>query len=467
MVRHSPVNWHPGLMIKRCLRVLQVNLRDIQGGAAQVAWNLHHAYLARDLDFYMVVSRKFSDDNHVFLIQHEKYKPLIVRCIRKLGRRAEALSPRIRGMGHLGGFLISITDIPRKLNLCLGIEDFYAPGTPHLLDMIPQPVDILQLHNLHKDWINDGKEYFDLRALPLLSHRVPIVLTLHDAWLLSGHCAHSLGCSRWLSGCGNCPDLSSYPALCRDNTAYNWKRKAEIYRQCCLNIITPSQWLMDKVKRSILSPSITSSRVIPNGVDLSIFHPGKEEKRTLGLPADAHVLLFTADGIRVNKYKDFETLRQAIAMVGDCVPRVIFVALGEKGPSEQVGQAELRFVPYQKDPAFVARYYRSADIYVHAARADTFPNTVIEALACGTPVVATHVGGISEQINEGETGFLTPIGDPQVMASRIEQLLTDRDLRIRMGKAAAQDASFRFDLSLQVDKYLNYYQDILKQQKSI
>src|ERR671918_1684959 len=78
--------------------------------------------------------------------------------------------------------------------------------------------------------------------------------------------------------------------------------------------------------------------------------------------------------------------------------QLIFVALGEDAPAERIGAAEVRFVPYQKDAALVARYYQAADIYIHSARADTFPNTVLEALACGTPVVATAVGGISEQV---------------------------------------------------------------------
>ena len=90
---------------------------------------------------------------------------------------------------------------------------------------------------------------------------------------------------------------------------------------------------------------------------------------------------------------------------------------------------------------------------------------MLEALACGTPVVATHVGGIPEQIMEGETGYLTPVGDPQAMAMRIISLLSDRDLRNRMGEAAALDASLRFDLNLQVDRYLDYYYEIIKKQR--
>ncbi len=346
-----------------------------------------------------------------------------------------------------------------------GREDFYAPGTWHLLELFPEPVDILHLHNLHKSWLNDQGEYFDLRALPWLSQRLPVVMTLHDAWLISGHCAHSFECERWKSGCGLCPDLTIYPAIRKDGTAYNWVRKRDIYRQSRLNVVAPSHWLLEKVKQSSLSAGMLRACVIPNGVDLTVFHPGSGERIALGLPLDANILVFSADGIRKNQMKDFQTLRLAIAQVAERLPKTLFVALGEAGPTEQVGRAEVRFVPYQTEPEMVARYYRAADAYIHAARADTFPNSVIEALACGTPVVATHVGGIPEQIREGETGFLTPAGDPQALATKIEQLLNNLEDRRQMGNAAAQDAQRRFDVNRQADAYLAWYREILEENR--
>ena len=126
------------------------------------------------------------------------------------------------------------------------------------------------------------------------------------------------------------------------------------------------------------------------------------------------------------------------------------------------GGARIQFVPYQKDPAVVARFYRSADIYIHAARTDTFPNTILESLACGTPVVATAVGGVPEQVDEGQTGFLTPPGDSEAMAARISQLLENDNLRHTFGCRAADTARRRFDLVRQVEDYLNWYYEILE-----
>lgn len=117
-------------------------------------------------------------------------------------------------------------------------------------------------------------------------------------------------------------------------------------------------------------------------------------------------------------------------------------------------------MPYQTDPEIVAQYYHAADIYVHPARAETFPNAVLESLACGTPVVASNVGGIPEQIIEGVTGFLVPAGDSQLMARRIVQLLNCDDYRQQIGQNAANDAMQRFGLERMVTEYIYLYQEI-------
>ena len=107
----------------------------------------------------------------------------------------------------------------------------------------------------------------------------------------------------------------------------------------------------------------------------------------------------------------------------------------------------------------VAAFLRAADLYVHATRADNHPLAVLEALACGTPVVAPPVGGIPEQLR-AETGLLVAPWDATTLAAAIEELLSDDERRARMGAAAAADARARFSLDRQVDAYLDLYSDL-------
>ena len=95
----------------------------------------------------------------------------------------------------------------------------------------------------------------------------------------------------------------------------------------------------------------------------------------------------------------------------------------------------------------MTRCYVAADVFLHASAAATFPTTILESLACGTPVVAMDVGGVSEQIVPNETGFLAPAGDAGRAANLVHSILEDGDLGNRLARNAAQSASERFNLT--------------------
>ena len=184
----------------------------------------------------------------------------------------------------------------------------------------------------------------------------------------------------------------------------------------------------------------------------------------LGLPAEADVLLFTALSIRENVWKDYTTLRGAIARLAERRPArpLIFLALGEESPNEKMGKAEIRFVPFLEDNRRVAEFYQAADLYLHAARADTFPTSILEALACETPVVATAVGGIPEQIIDQETGCLTPPGDTAALADAIARLLDDPARRRAMSAQAGEETRRRFGRERMIGDYLQWFGEILR-----
>jgi glycosyltransferase involved in cell wall biosynthesis len=349
-----------------------------------------------------------------------------------------------------------------RLNKWQGIDDFDSPGTWDILKLLPEAPDIVHCYDLHQG-------SFDLRVLPWLSHRLPTFLTLDDAWYLSGHCIHSVPfysfeCDRWKTGCGQCPDLTLPSAIRRDATAFNWEQKRRIFHQSRLHIATPSRWLMRKVEQSILAAGAEDLRVIPNGVDLSVFHPGNKEqaRQELGLPQERKILLFTARRGSRNRWKDFSTMRDAVVKAAArlSLHGTVFVVLGGAGPEMREENVDISFVPYQSDRQTVARYYQAADVYLHAAFADTFPGAVAEAMACGTPVIATETGGIPELVSHGTTGFLVPPRDAGAMADRMEQLLADDALREKMATSAADVAEREFGLERQVSAYLRWYAEV-------
>jgi glycosyltransferase involved in cell wall biosynthesis len=436
------------------LRVLQISTIDMRGGAEKVAWDLFTAYRDRGYGSWLAVGEKLGSDPDVLLIPNQLLRGKWVRFWRQLSFLSDPPGIWKRAAKPLSDLAIALVEPARAFDILRGREDFYFPGSWRLLSLTPEFPHIVHCHNLHGG-------YFDLRLLPFISQQLPVILTLHDAWLLSGHCAHSFACEKWQSGCGQCPDLTIYPAIRRDATVYNWQRKKEIYARSRLYVATPSQWLMKKVERSMLASAIVEARVIPNGVDLSVFRLSDKQKAraALDIPPNAKVLFATGVMMKQNMWKDYSTLRHSVALAAKRLlgQDVILIVLGENTATERLDPGEIRFVPYQQNPTTVAQYYQAADLYVHAAREDTFPTSVLEAMACGTPVVATAVGGIPEQVEDGRTGFLVSMGDAQGLANRITQLLLDESLRVHIGLQAAGTARRRFGFDQQVDRYLNWY----------
>ena len=458
-------------MIGKPLRILQVSTADIGGGAEKIALELAKGLRSCGHRAWLAVGKKRSSDALTFEMADHR-DGIWARGLSSLDEALRPFADRnVKIAKRARKNLREISSPLRPVDLWRGREDFRYPETRRILEMTPEPPDVLHCHNLHGG-------YFDLRRLPWLSDQVPVVLTLHDEWTLTGHCAYTLGCARWQQGCGACPDLSIYPAIRRDATAVNSRIKQRIYESSTLYVTAPSRWLLDRAERSMLAKGMRRSRVIHNGIDPGVFRPGDriEARAALGLPQDRWILLSAANQLRRSRFKDFAAIHGALLELSS--PRqdkdILFIGLGDDGPPEMHEGLEIRFVPFEKAPAVVADYYRAADLFVHAAKSENFPNTILESLACGTPVIATAVGGIPEQIRcldscngtHDATGLLVPPSDCAAIAAGVRRLLSDGDLRRQLSKNAAQDAHERFGLDRQVSDYIELYSEALAQHAS-
>jgi len=427
------------------LRILQVSTSDLAGGAERSATNLAGEFRAMGHESWLAVGYKRGRDPNTFEIPNDASRNALYKTFDS-ARNTKGLR-RLAAAGRM------IAEPMRTLDIERGREDFAFPGTEHLLDLTPSKPDVVHVHNLHGG-------YFDLRVLPELSRRVPTILNLRDAWLMSGHCAFSLDCEKWLTGCGDCPDLSLFPAVKRDATAFNWERKRDILRNSRVYVSTASQWMMDRVNQSIVASAVIEERVIPNGVDTRVFLPGDRAaaRNAIGIDHDARVLLVAANGLRNNVWKDYKTLRAALEILS--TQKLLVIAVGENAPPEKIGAIDLRFVPFESDVSRLADYYRAADIYLHAARVESFGNVLLEARACGTPIVTTATGGIPEQVPEG-TGLLVPQGDAPAFAAAIEKLLSDESLRNNIAANGERHVREHYTLHLQAERFIEWYREML------
>lgn len=300
-------------------------------------------------------------------------------------------------------------------------------------DTIGAAADVLHLHNLHGG-------YFDIRLLRSLCQRLPTVVTLHDEWLYTAGPTYQ----------------TRSPTLVQ-----RWRRwrRQRLLRHARLHLATPSRWIMDRAAAAMPGDAIAGRQVIANGVDPDAFHPPTNAERCsarsrLGLERNAPVVLFVAHNAHQHPFKDLSTVLAAIRLLQH--PAHLLVA-GTPGDTQPLGHSDVRYLSHLDDAKMLDAYH-AADLCLHAAAADNFPNVVLEAMACGLPVIATDVGGIGEQVVENQTGRLVAARDSAAMARHASRLLADPAERQRLGQAAVQQVTQHFTLARQAAAYRMFYE---------
>ncbi len=413
------------------MNIVHINTTDTEGGAARAAFRLHKGILDAGHTSRMLVSYKTGGSQDV--------APLVSGVRKMLPNRLVILLEEYLSLQYI---------IPWSR----GLFDH-----PYI-----QSADIVNLHNVHGN-------YFSPLILPTLTRNYPIVWTLHDMWPLTGHCGYSYDCARWKTGCGACPSLNDYPPLRKDTTGFLWKIKDRVYRRSRLTVVCPSQWLAKTAQESPLLGRFPVHHV-PYGVDLKIFRPLRKEmaRELLGLPQKTPLLLFAA-AYASERRKGADFLRDALHILlqqGFCDIGLITLGIGSESlrfPSE-IQQWSLGNL---MDETSVAAVYSAADLLVSPSLADNLPNTILESLACGTPVVAFNTGGVAEIVRSMETGYLATYQDANDLATGIQLLLRKSELRARMSRNCREVAEREYSLELQARRYLELYAALIAERSHV
>ncbi len=325
---------------------------------------------------------------------------------------------------------------------------------------IVRKADVLHLH-----WINQGLlSLKNIQKLIRLSK--PVVWTLHDMWAFTGGCHYSRGCLRYLNQCGNCPMLSK-PAP-DDLSNRIWRQKKRYFTEN-LNFITCSTWLADIAKKSELLENFPIT-VLPNTLDTTVFAPRKPTQvaafRTQqGTQPNATVLLFAAVKVR-DERKGFHFLKQALEIVRRENPEreIMLMVIGHTEPGDLEGLPyPIQSLGVIRDPEKLALAYASADVFIIPSLEDNLPNTVLEALSCGTPVIGFNTGGIPEMVEHQQNGYIATAQTGQALADGIRWFLNHKDFSIdRLKRAARQTIELRFAPEIVANQHIALYQSLLQ-----
>ena len=333
-----------------------------------------------------------------------------------------------------------------------------------------QEADIIHLH-----WINFG--FLSLKSLEkLFQLNKPIVWTLHDMWAFTGGCHHSGDCENYQISCGNCVQYLKNPSP-TDLSNKVWQRKSAIFDYSLqlrsgngqlrskgdITIIGCSQWLANRAKKSSLFKDF-SVKAIPNPLDTNLFSPqNKEETRTkLGLPIDKKLILFVAAKVSVI-WKGFSYFQEALEILKAQVPHNQDIELVVLGESDTETIQKLPFKAYAlgriSDVNQIVSIYSAADVFVTSSIQENLPNTIMEAMACGTPAIGFEVGGIPEMIEHQQNGFLAKYKSAESLAEGMKWVLFEAN-RDELSKNARQKVLNNYSERVVIEQYLEVYRNM-------
>lgn len=380
------------------MRILIVNTSERTGGAAIAAGRLTEALKSHGIKAKMLVRDKQTDRISTVALgggwkQVRKFVwERVVIWINSHFRRERLFSVDIANTGN------DITRLPEF-----------------------KEADLIHLH-----WINQGM--LSLKVIrKILASGKPVVWTMHDMWACTGICHHARTCTAFHSECGACPMI--YSQKRKDLSTRIFRQKQRLYASGGIHFVTCSHWLEGMAKQSALLANQPVS-VIPNPISTTLFHPMKqtEARQKLALPTEGKLILFGSVKL-TDKRKGIDYMVEACRLLAKQHPalkeQLALVAVGMHAAELQpLVPFKVHNMGYVREEHQLAEIYNAADLYVIPSLDENLPNTIMEAMACGTPCVGFPTGGIPEMIDHLKNGYLTKEHSAEQLAEGIYTLLT-------------------------------------------
>ncbi|MCD7937269.1 MAG: glycosyltransferase [Tannerellaceae bacterium] len=312
---------------------------------------------------------------------------------------------------------------------------------------------IVQLHFINYEFI----KIEDLSYI-----KKPIVWRLPDCWAFTGGCHYPDGCKKFQEACGNCPLLNSNEEM--DLSRKVWQRKKTSWEKLNLTIVVPTLWMKDLVQQSSLFCHLPIE-IIPNGVDLEKFYPLDKDacRKVLGFSCEKKIILYGAHHALNDPRKGYEYIQQAIKKIPQEERKNIeFVIFGTD--NEQLMEEtrlSVKSFGYIKEHLILQMIYSAADVMIVPSTEEAFGQTVIEAMGCGTPVIAFKETGPESIIDHKINGYLANYKSSYDLAKGICWILNSKKRLQLLSKNAIKKVRQVYDIKIVAKQYQKLYERIL------
>ena len=322
-----------------------------------------------------------------------------------------------------------------------------------------QEADIIHLH-----WINQGMlSLKDIRKI--LDSGKRIIWTMHDIWPATAICHLTLDCRHFETHCRQCRLLPGGGST-NDLAAQVWRKKQRMLADRRITFVACSHWLANEARKSALlqGQDITS---IPNPIDTHLYRPVDKKKARMetGLPVDGHIILFVSQRT-TNPYKGMQYLTKACQLLvqqhPDMLHNTVVAILG--GHAEELtGQLPFQTyaLGYVNDDQRIVTIYNAADVFVLPSLSENLPNTIMEAMACGIPSVGFHIGGIPEEIDHLENGYVAAYQDAADLAKGIRWALYEAHQE-EVSKACLRKVARNYSQQSVAQRYIEVYEAAMR-----
>ena len=413
------------------MKVVHLNTLDT-GGAATAAYRIHKGMQAVGMDSTLLVLNKTLPDASIKSLELSSSRAslLLNRYFERCNRLAQGYPKRPKGLEL---FSDTFSEVVLKDN-----DDI-------------RRADIVHLH-----WVAGLMNYVDW---PHTLQGKPVVWTLHDMNPFTGGCHYAGTCKKYSTACGACPQLGS--AITNDLSFQAFGKKAEAYEKLDLTLVAPSQWLARCIRESRLLAKFPL-KVVPYGLPLDIYscRPAHQIHQKFGIPRNDRIVLFGADAIdnpRKGLRHLFNALRLLASQGMDCENLTLLVF----GQNSKYIRSDLPFKMILtgriQDPVLLSEIYSASDVFVIPSLEDNLPNTAIEAMACGTPVVGFDTGGIADIVEHYQTGYLAAVGNDAQLAEGIHWVLSQSKKGPLFREKCRKKVEKQFSIEVQADAYERIY----------